>query len=56
MFEVLDGGLMTTVQDVGRHRYFSIALVKSGAMDTFSLRMGNLLVGNEPGEAGLIHT
>jgi len=53
MFEVLDGGLMTTVQDVGRHRYFSIALVKSGAMDTFSLRIGNLLVGNEPGEAGL---
>jgi len=53
VFEILDGGLMATVQDLGRHRYFSIALVKSGAMDTLSLRIGNLLVGNELGEAGL---
>ena len=44
---------MTTVQDLGRDRYFSIALVKSGAMDASSLHIGNLLVGNEGGEAGL---
>ncbi len=53
MFEVLESGLMTTVQDLGRDRYFSIALVKSGAMDTTSLRIANLLVGNAPGEAGM---
>ena len=53
MFEILDSGLMTTVQDLGRRRYLSIASVKSGAMDTFSLYIGNLLVGNEPGDAGL---
>lgn len=53
MFEILDGGLVTTVQDLGRDRYFSIALVKSGAIDPSSLRIGNLLVRNEPGEAGL---
>ncbi len=53
MLEVLEGGLMATVQDLGRDQYFSIALVKSGAMDTFSLHVGNLLVGNDPGEAGL---
>ena len=53
MLEVIDGGLMTSVQDLGRHQYFSIALIKGGAMDAFSLRVGNLLVGNEPGEAGL---
>lgn len=44
---------MTTVQDLGRDQYFSIALVKSGAMDSFSLHAGNLLVGNGPGEAAL---
>ena len=53
MFEILESGLMTTVQDLGRDQYFSIALVKSGVMDTFSLRVGNLLVGNHTGEAGL---
>lgn len=53
MFEIIEGGSLTTVQDLGRDRYFSIALVKSGAMDTFSLFVGNLLVGNDPSEAGL---
>jgi antagonist of KipI len=53
LIEVIRGGLASTVQDLGRQKYFSIALVRSGAMDTFSLRAGNLLVGNELEEAGL---
>jgi antagonist of KipI len=53
VFEVLDGGLMATVQDLGRTVYLSNAMNKSGAMDCSSLVMGNLLVGNEPGFAGV---
>jgi KipI family sensor histidine kinase inhibitor len=51
--EVLDGGLMTTVQDLGRfgHRRFGIAW--AGAMDAPALRAANLLLGNEEGAAGL---
>ncbi len=53
MFEVIDGGLMATVQDLGRTVYLSNAMNQSGAMDRSSLVMGNLLVGNEPGHAGV---
>ncbi len=53
VFEVINGGLLTTVQDLGRTLYFSIAMVKSGAMDASSLTIANLLAGNEAGDAGL---
>lgn len=53
MFEAIDGGLMATVQDLGRTVYLSNAMIKSGAMDCYSLMIGNLLVGNEPGHAGV---
>jgi biotin-dependent carboxylase-like uncharacterized protein len=53
MFEVIDPGIMTTVQDLGRPGYSSVGIPLSGAADTFSLKVGNLLVGNQPGEAGL---
>jgi biotin-dependent carboxylase-like uncharacterized protein len=53
MFEVIHPGVMTTVQDLGRPGYGSVGIPLSGAADPFSLKVGNLLVGNDPGEAGL---
>ncbi len=50
VFEVIAGGLQTTVQDLGRPGYLSIGMPIAGAQDSFSLRIGNLLVGNEPGK------
>ncbi len=52
-FEVVEPGLFTTVQDLGRDGYIATGIPPSGAMDEVSLRVGNLLVGNPPGEAGL---
>ena len=51
--EVLQPGFLTTVQDSGRHGYQRFGVPVSGAMDTFALRAGNLLVGNGEGEASL---
>jgi biotin-dependent carboxylase-like uncharacterized protein len=46
-------GLLTTVQDTGRFGEYAIGMPPSGAMDTFSYQVGNYLVGNEEGAAGL---
>ncbi len=53
LFKVIKPGLQTTVQDLGRTGYQQYGISPSGAMDHYSLRMANLLVGNPPGEAGL---
>lgn len=53
VFEVVEPGLLTTVQDLGRFGFSEFGVPPSGAIDRFSLRVGNLLVGNEEGEAGL---
>jgi biotin-dependent carboxylase-like uncharacterized protein len=46
-------GLLTTVQDAGRFGQYAIGMPPSGAMDVFSYQVGNYLVGNEEGAAGL---
>ena len=46
-------GLLTTVQDTGRFGEYAIGMPPSGAMDVFSCQVGNYLVGNEEGAAGL---
>ena len=51
--EVLETLLPTTVQDIGRYGYQRYGVPVSGAMDVFSLRAGNMLVGNEESAAGL---
>jgi biotin-dependent carboxylase-like uncharacterized protein len=51
--EVVKPGLSTTVQDLGREGYYHVGVPPSGALDQFSLVAANLLVGNEPGAAGL---
>ncbi|WP_434356036.1 biotin-dependent carboxyltransferase family protein [Parasalinivibrio latis] len=50
---VLHPGLATSVQDLGRPGYFHLGIPVSGAMDHFSLRCANLLVGNDEGAAAL---
>ena len=49
MFEVLEPGFQTTVQDVGRQAGQAMGIPPSGAQDTLSLRIANLLVGNDTG-------
>ncbi len=44
--EVLSPGPLTTIQDLGRFGYGRYGIPPSGALDTFSLRAANLLVGN----------
>jgi len=54
MFEVIKPGLETCVQDYpGRIGYWNQGFPPSGPMDSWSFRLANLLVGNEPGAAAL---
>jgi antagonist of KipI len=50
---ILDPGLMTTVQDLGRYGYQKDGITSGGAMDPLALRVANNLVGNREHEAGL---
>ncbi|MFC5697349.1 urea carboxylase [Pseudomonas sp. GCM10022186] len=53
-FEVLAAGTQTTVQDYpGRLGYWAVGVPPSGPMDSRALRLGNRLLGNAEGEAGL---
>jgi antagonist of KipI len=51
--EVLDPGLLTTVQDRGRYGYQRYGVPVSGAMDQFAIRMANLMAGNDQADAAL---
>ena len=51
--EILEPGMLTTVQDLGRMGHQRLGIPVSGAMDLFALRAGNALVGNEPSAACL---
>lgn len=54
MFEVLEGGIQTTVQDYpGRVGYLDLGTYPAGPMDHFAFRVANLLAGNPPGAAAL---
>jgi antagonist of KipI len=53
MLEVLDGGLLTTIQDRGRPGYGHLGVPEGGACDPWALAVANLLVGNDPGAATL---
>lgn len=51
MIDVKDGGLSTTIQDLGRYGHYHIGMPPSGAMDQFAGRVANLLVGNDEDSA-----
>ncbi|GAE26415.1 allophanate hydrolase 2 subunit 2 [Halalkalibacter wakoensis JCM 9140] len=50
---IIKPGLLTTIQDLGRSGFQKHGVIMSGAMDSRSLRLANLLVGNEESEAAL---
>jgi len=56
LFEVVLPGPLTTVQDLGRAGYQQLGLPRSGAVDPLALRVGNTLLGNPDGAAGLEFT
>lgn len=51
--KVIKPGLLTTIQDLGRHEFQSCGVPVSGAMDTLSLRLANILVGNPQNYAAI---
>ncbi|MEM7442834.1 MAG: biotin-dependent carboxyltransferase family protein [Pseudomonadota bacterium] len=51
--KIIQPGLLTTIQDLGRPGYFHLGIPIGGAMDRMALRTANLLVGNDEGAAGL---
>jgi biotin-dependent carboxylase-like uncharacterized protein len=53
VIEVQTPGLLTTVQDLGREGFGPMGVSPSGAADPVALRIGNRLVGNAEGAAGL---
>jgi antagonist of KipI len=53
LIQVQAPGLLSTVQDLGREGFGPFGVSPSGAADPISLRMGNRLVGNAEGAAGL---
>jgi len=53
IFDVLEAGLYTTVQDLGRRGFRRLGVPTSGAMDPLALQCANLSVGNHPGAAVL---
>ena len=50
---VTRAGFLTSVQDLGRTGLRQFGVSTSGALDSFGLRVANLLVGNDEGAAGL---
>ena len=53
MITILEPGTLTTVQDIGRTGYQDIGVPESGAVDKFSFRAANLIVGNDENTPGL---
>ncbi len=51
--EIISPGIMTSVQDLGRYGSGRFGVAPSGALDSFSLRIANLLVGNREDQACL---
>lgn len=50
---VIKPGLATSVQDAGRIGYYNLGIPLSGALDQYSFRAANLLVGNDENAAVL---
>lgn len=50
---ILKGGMMTTVQDLGRYGYQSQGFSVAGVMDVRSFKIANLLLDNPENEAVL---
>mgnify|MGYP006275854419 FL=1 len=53
MLDIIDGGVSTTVQDLGRFGQYHIGMPPSGAMDSYAHKLANYLVGNDEDAATL---
>ncbi len=53
LLRIVKPGFFTTVQDLGRFGFLKFGVPLSGAMDEFSLRVANMLVRNNLGDACL---
>lgn len=53
MIEVLEPGLLTTVQDLGRPGWGHLGVPTAGAADPWSMAVANALLANAPGVAAL---
>ena len=53
MIEIIQPGIFSSVQDLGRRGFRSIGVGQSGAMDAMALRIANILVGNPDDAAGI---
>jgi antagonist of KipI len=53
LVSVVEGGLQTTVQDLGRRGLMRFGVAPGGALDRAALVLGNRLVGNPPEAAAL---
>jgi antagonist of KipI len=53
VLHVIEPGLFTTVQDLGRPQAIAAGVPPGGAMDRFAHRVANVLVGNAEGDATL---
>lgn len=53
MLKVLKGGIYTTIQDLGRFGYRNNGVSVAGAMDSYSAKLANLLLGNQENDAVL---
>jgi antagonist of KipI len=51
--QIVEPGILTTVQDLGRTGYVQYGVTRGGAMDPLALRAANRLVGNDENEAAL---
>jgi antagonist of KipI len=49
--QIIKPGLLSTVQDLGRHGYLSQAVPVSGAMDALSAQVANKVLGNNDNDA-----
>ena len=47
---VISPGALSTIQDEGRYGYMSTGFSPGGAMDSYSMKIANILVGNAPGD------
>ena len=48
---IIKAGILDTVQDMGRYGFQHMGINPCGVMDKFAMRVGNILMGNDPGEA-----
>ncbi len=53
ILEIVSPGIMTTVQDIGRYGYGRFGVAPSGALDSYAMRVANLLAGNREDQACL---